>query len=356
MNIFKSLLVVVVAIFFSISSAQAESLSTRDAAVDSILLSSPGILPATAGQSVGAGPVGTLPTLSAIADRTQQKTLPLGDQDHKARIYELKGNAKIKTRDAKGWQKLEKGRSVEKGAVLLTEKHSSLSITFDERYLNVVHIPENTRAEVRSIEPTDIYLEDGTLFNILDGLPKGSEWKIASSTAVAAVRGTHYVVHYSAANGDYLVATLNAPEDGQNSEINLVDLLQNGKTGESVDVPEGKQIYLKANESPDTSLLKDIDSIWAQQIREFMERLLILRNPKPEGFLPATSGEMLGDSGFQEPDQTANLDPQLDTGAALDEPLSVEESFDSSESPSEEDPKEPTEFPTGEQPCTGDCN
>lgn len=266
----------------------------------------------------------------------------VGPTDKQARVYDLRGRVRMIKKDVHVWKKVKKGTILKEGDAILTDKESMASITFDEAYLNVVHIPENTRAVFRTIEPTDIHLEDGRLYNILDGLRPGTEWRVSTPVAVTAARGTFYLVNYTASNGDFLTATVEVPDDGQTSSVKVIEILQNGSQGASVAVPEGKQIHLAAGQSPDPSLLEAIDPQWLQQIEEVLEKLAQLRAQERDSALPPTGSESSEPAGTTGPtgpgsaggDPGSTLDPLIDTGSALGDSSSHSQSGGGSSSSS----------------------
>ncbi|MDP3920455.1 MAG: FecR domain-containing protein [Candidatus Omnitrophota bacterium] len=297
----------------------AESASSRDVSVDQALLGDggmQGVLPPT-GQ---AGVAGMLPNpLSAVfADPSlgriaaTPEIIAASKQDKQAKIYEVQGRAKIAREGSDDWQKLRAGSYIQEGDIVLTSEGARVQIAFDESFLNIVTVPGNTRAVFRAIEPTDIFLEDGTLYNVFDGLGKNANWKVTTPTAVAAVRGTTYFVNYTASNGEFVAAAVDVPDEGEDPSSIAVYL--EGEEGSAVSVPEGFQIDLDFGQSPDESLLAVIDPFWLDQIQDILEDVAQKRqenNSEP----PAGNGEFFqndlgGGTG-------AGLDPQLDTGAVV---------------------------------------
>lgn len=316
--------------------AQAADQKSRDVSVDQLMVKNQGwmgALPATGGEAA------VDQTLAAPANfvnpafpqsRNLSGIVTADRKDKRARVYDVKGKAKIAKKGTQDWKEVTKTTSVEEGMIILTEKDSYVSVTFDINYLNVVHIPENTRAFFRSIEPTDIVLEDGTLFNLLDGLSPKEPWKVSTPVAVAAVRGTHYLVNFTSASGEFISATINVPDDGHESAVEVVGV-KDGKEGSSADIPEGYQINLAEGKTPDAATLEKIDPKWLQQIEDVLKKLAALR--KKGEPLPPTAGEFM-DPGNIDPagadstsgDSGNNLDPQ-DTAVAPEEPSSPQEEF-----------------------------
>ena len=135
------------------------------------------------------------------------------EKDGMAKVYELQGKALITPKGSPEEKILKVGDEIHIGDSVYTEKGASLSISFDSRKQNAVRIPAETKATFTSIEPTDIKLDDGSIFNVVNGLAAGSTWKITTPSAVAAVRGTVFLVRYEAANGQMYAATVDVPDD-----------------------------------------------------------------------------------------------------------------------------------------------
>lgn len=121
--------------------------------------------------------------------------------DHKAKVFNIEGDGGILKRGGDSWRALTKETLVEEGDQIRTGTGASAEITFDEFHVNLTRIEENTLAEFRSIEPTDIFLTDGSIYNSLEGLTKGASYTIATPTAVASVRGTSFLREFSEAKG-----------------------------------------------------------------------------------------------------------------------------------------------------------
>lgn len=332
----------------------ADNSKSRDVSVDNLMVKNQGwmgVLPATAGEAAVdaklAGPGNFVNTTFPPA-RNLSGLVTADRSDKRARVYDIKGSVKMAKKGSQDWKEVKKDARIEEGFIVLTGKESYASVTFDLNYLNAVHIPENTRAYFRSIEPTDVVLEDGTIYNFLDGLSSNESWKVSTPVAVAAVRGTHYLVSFTSASGEFIEATINVPDDGHESSVEVISV-KDGKEGSSADIPEGYQIDLTEGETPDAATLEKIDPKWLQQIEDVLKKLAELR--KIGEPLPPTAGEFV-EPGVLDPagpdtvsgNSDNNLDPQ-DTALTPDEPSS---------SSSEEEFRE--EQPAGEGEGEGEGN
>lgn len=154
-------------------------------------------------------------------------------KDHQAKVIQIEGEVKILKVNTENWVSAEKGMILETGDQILTGDNSHIEFSYDEFFLNIAKIEQKTKAEFRSIEPTDLYMEDGTIFSALDGLA-GNKYQISTPTAVAAVRGTH--LYTEAENGAFVdIAVIPDTRDHQSS---VEVLLEN----QQLIVQEGEQL------------------------------------------------------------------------------------------------------------------
>lgn len=187
--------------------------------------------------------------------------------DHRARVIDFKGDVRVLKRDAEEWQPLQKDMILEVGDQILTGKESFVDISYDSNFLNIARIQEKTKAEFLNIEPTILRLEDGSVFSALDGLEKGSSYQIATPTAVAAVRGTHFEVSYDAMTGDFLAATLPVPDDGHESFILIQNAFEGGD-GHQISLGEGEQVQVEAGQTVDTLQVQAVDPALVEKAQE----------------------------------------------------------------------------------------
>jgi hypothetical protein len=282
-----------------------EKAVSPDAIVDTALQADP----------TPAGRSGYAPSPSSLASYTPG-TAPVlittMEDDQKAQIYDMKGTVKVGKKGGKEWLRAEKGMFIEPGDVLLTSKFGRAMVTFDQRYMNVVEVKANTRAVFKAIEPTELAIEDGTVYNIFDSLPKNSSWNVSTPTSVAAVRGTRFFVQYKTLSGEIVAANFNVEED--QSLVTLIDVLPDGSEGASLDIPEGKSIFLSQDQFPDASHLEGIDPKILREFKEILEKVLEMRKKGQQ--LPTTAGEF---------DPTPNLQQNILDNAVpeLDQVLDI---------------------------------
>lgn len=120
--------------------------------------------------------------------------------DHEAEVYSVEGKTEIYKKNSPGWVDLTTGTKVQEGDQIKTDKTGRTQVAYDRFLLNHLRIEPNSMVEFKSIEPTQISISDGSLFNILDALPKGAPYEVVSPTAVASVRGTTFAVNYNPAD------------------------------------------------------------------------------------------------------------------------------------------------------------
>lgn len=167
-------------------------------------------------------------------------------QTQSAKIVDLEGDVRILKKDSAEWQAAKKDQIIEAGDQIITGKTSFVDISYDHYLLNITRIQENTKAEFRTIQPTDIYLEDGSIFSALDGLDEKGGYQIATPIAVAGVRGTHFDVAYDPSSQKFSAASLPSGEEGHTSRIFVSDP-RHPKTA-PVEIIENKQLDLKSGE------------------------------------------------------------------------------------------------------------
>jgi hypothetical protein len=192
--------------------------------------------------------------------------------DHRAKVFDFSGDVKILKKGSDNWIAVTKEMVLEMGDQLLTKKESTLDIAYDEYFLNIVRVDENTKAEFRSIEPTDLHLEEGTLFNALDGLA-GEKYQISTQTAVAGVRGTQL----SAIVVDGLSKF--GTNEQFDIENHLVEVKLNGQET-SIMLKEGEQVSLIPNQLP---AVGPIDSSIASAFSSIAETMQPMQSLQEQG-------------------------------------------------------------------------
>jgi len=154
-----------------------------------------------------AQPLAALPTSMSAANIQVQEQTPVmktGAQsltalkenslmDHRASVFQITGQAKLLKKNSEKWRTLRKGMVIQEGDQIRTQRDAQVRLHYDDYFLNILQINENSLAEFQTIEPTQIYITNGEIFSILDGLPKGTSYQVVTPTAVGGVRGTRFV-------------------------------------------------------------------------------------------------------------------------------------------------------------------
>lgn len=290
------------------------------------------------------------------------------EKDGMAKVYELHGKVVITPKGSPVERDLKVGDEIHIGDAVYTEKGASLSIGFDNRKLNAVRIPEGSKATFTSIEPTDIKLENGAIFSVVNGLAQGSTWKVTTPSAVAAVRGTVFLVRYEAANGQMYAATVDVPDDGKTSAIEIQSL-----DGSSVaEIIEGKEMSMKEGEAPSSEMVQELSPEAVAEVQAFFEQVAAEQaaeavpenndvEQKTEGDGEQKSTEESGESKSEDGSSSENSDDQIfedTTGSGEENPMEVIDDQDLGDKGADIDPGEAGDIAggtDGQDDCGTDC-
>ncbi len=121
---------------------------------------------------------------------------PQPNLDRRMTLFHIEGKVLILKNGVKDWAQATQGSVIEEGDQLLTDASASADLVLDPYYLNLVHLGPNTRAELRSIEPTNLVLSDGSVFSSLQGLQPGEIYRVSTPSTIAGVRGTEFWSEY----------------------------------------------------------------------------------------------------------------------------------------------------------------
>ena len=220
------------------------------------------------------------------------KDLGVNDsKDGLAVVHKIFGYAVLTSPGSPIEKKLKAGDSIRAGDQIQTGQGGGLTIYFDHKKQNAVRIPAETTAVFTSIEPTNIELKNGTLLNVVDGQIEGSSWKISTPSAVAAVRGTVFIISYGTSLGDYYAATLEVPDDGKNSMIEISSLTEGGMAR----IVEGKEMELKMGEAIEPGLVRNLNPEKVSELKSFLNATREDRKNDPvesEGIEPPVIAEI----------------------------------------------------------------
>ncbi len=188
-----------------------------------------------------------------------------------AKIVDVSGEVRILKNGSEDWAAVAAGDFIQSGDQILTGASGTADIAIDSYLLNIAHIAENTKAEFRSLKPTDIYMEDGSIYSALDGLGAGDGYQIATPTAVAAVRGTHFEVGYDGANKKFSATAVPTDDPEHQSRVLIHAPDQSSETG--VEITDGKQLDLMADQRPEQRFIRQADPAKIMERRAFLPRM-----------------------------------------------------------------------------------
>jgi len=198
-----------------------------------------------------------------------------------ARILHLEGKIAVREPNSAEWKTPRQGTWVEKGSEIKTGDGSSCDIGLGEDHHSMVHMTENTRTILHTLdaEKIRVNLEEGSVFARVRDLKKGSTFEVASPTAVATARGTGW---------EQSVDEINVFE----SSVEVV-----GSSGEIFLVQEGFGIDVD-----DTGDLKEPEALPAEDKAEWENfETQADKVEAQEATLPA-------DPGYNEETASANVD------------------------------------------------
>ncbi len=215
----------------------------------------------------------TAPALNQDTVQNASDAVVNDKKDGKAFLADFSGEVRVLKKDAEDWVAAKKDMILEPGDRLITGAGSHAVLVYDNTYKNMATIEENTKVEILSIEPTMVRLEDGSIFNVLDGLDGSEDYQIATPTAVAAVRGTQFLVGYEAEAKRFMEATVKghvavSPVDTENIIL---------------DVLAGHQMEIMPDQKPNPEWVVPMNSETAAHTEKAMEVIQAIPKPQESG-------------------------------------------------------------------------
>jgi len=113
-----------------------------------------------------------------------------------ARIINLKGSVLVKEGPGSDWGKAKLNMLLDMDAEIQTRKDAGCTLAFDEEQKNILTIKENSHIKIESMEPGKIFLPEGRVFSLIEGLAKAEKFEIRTPTAIAGARGTGWITDY----------------------------------------------------------------------------------------------------------------------------------------------------------------
>lgn len=223
--------------------------------------------------------------------------------DHKAMIFNASGDIKILKKGSAEWRAIEANETIGEGDQMKTEADAFVELVYDDFYLNLARIGSNTLVEFRAIEPTDIFLSNGGVFNDLDGLAKGTTYEVATPTSVAGVRGTEFYRAFDASSKTDTVFVKEGEVAYMPLDLsgNIIDKVTEVGAGMAIEMPEEMHQQMIRGEIPNIEA-RPMTPEQNQQIREMFSEV--------KGDLVAFAGDpnLLGD--MKEKFEAVRNDPE----------------------------------------------
>ncbi len=120
--------------------------------------------------------------------------------DHQATVFSISGEVRIVKNGTAESLVLNEGDTIEEGDAIETAPGASAEITYDTYHQNTARIEENSKVEFRSIEETELYITEGSVLSLLDGLLPGTSYDVSTPVSIAGVRGTQFERSYHTGN------------------------------------------------------------------------------------------------------------------------------------------------------------
>jgi len=123
--------------------------------------------------------------------------------DFRGTVTGMIGDVEIYNEQKMSWEPLEFGANISLGDSIRTQAESQVEITFNGD--NTVKLDENTTVRVKQSADSagnaiiDVFTGDGTVLSNIKKLAGGNDkYRVCTPTAVAAIRGTFFSVHFDA--------------------------------------------------------------------------------------------------------------------------------------------------------------
>jgi hypothetical protein len=211
-----------------------------------------------------------------------------------AALYDFQGDFFVLREGESEWFPAQKGQAVEIGDVVWSGEESFAEIALDAEYRNIFRVEKETKAEIRALDPADIYLENGTIYSSLEGIPSGGSYQIVTPTAVASVRGTHFYSGYEPAKQESQFALM-PHEDQVESRLVVQPKAADAAAGAEVIIKEGQEAVITSG-----AAAPQIQSVSPQRLEE-EKTLYIQMQHRVETAKTQTSGNSPIDLVFIKP-------------------------------------------------------
>jgi len=130
--------------------------------------------------------------------------LPLYAFAQTAKIVDLKGEVLVKRQANAEWQKAALNSLLGKDAEVMTKAGSECTLAFDEELKRILTLKENSHIKIENVSPGAVFLPEGRVFTLIQGLARQEKFQVRTPTAIAAARGTGWSDEYQ--NNNTLVS------------------------------------------------------------------------------------------------------------------------------------------------------
>lgn len=227
--------------------------------------------------------------VSLLSAEEGPKTLSLTGKE--AVIIRLKGNVKVLKKKEESWQKATEGLHLFEGDSLKTGRRSYAEICFDlddKPKKNVVKVSSKTTITLNAIKPTqtEIGLDKGELFCLIEKLKEGSTFEVRTPTAVCGSRGTGWQIKYNPKTIVlcYENAIYIQPLDEEGNPI-----------GEGFIVQEGEKKAIALLKVGITQRLSEQEkrkwNSWRKDLGQFLDAYIVDTDPTADGYTPPSDSD-----------------------------------------------------------------
>src|SRR3989338_9137249 len=128
-------------------------------------------------------------------------------QSPSCEVVSVQTNAWMTKADPASKTTLKNGDRLTAGTSVQVMKGGPLFLSFDSNRMNLIQISENTQFKMLPLDKKELGVElsSGTITAALDRWDKGQEFKITTPVAVAAVRGTRFLIGVTGTQTQFFV-------------------------------------------------------------------------------------------------------------------------------------------------------
>ncbi|MBI4352816.1 MAG: FecR domain-containing protein [Candidatus Omnitrophica bacterium] len=176
-----------------------------------------------------------------------------------ARIVTMEGDVQIQAAAGGEWAAASKGAILNQGAQISSKEDSSCLLGIGEAGASAVKLDQKSNLGLESLEPVKLKLGSGRVFALVRGLKEGSTFQVATSTAVASVRGTPIMVGYI--EGGVIIGV--GDEEGASADVTT-------SNGMNYTIHGGEELIIHDDLSVETKPLGDE---FADELADFQDEV-----------------------------------------------------------------------------------